>query len=72
VLSFLGSFAQFHEGNRYPTLIRESPTKPLRVFLQAGTRDLNWDAPDHNWLGARFTQSTGRPLRPAREVSSKR
>jgi enterochelin esterase-like enzyme len=41
VLSFLGSFAQLRGGKRYPELIRDTPTKPLRVFLQAATRDLN-------------------------------
>jgi enterochelin esterase-like enzyme len=44
VLSFLGSFAQIWGGNRYPELIQDTPNKPLRVFLQAATRDLNWDA----------------------------
>jgi enterochelin esterase family protein len=28
------------------------PSKPLRVFLQAATRDLNWDAADLNWFSA--------------------
>jgi enterochelin esterase-like enzyme len=50
VLSFLGSFAQIPGGNPYPDLIRETPPKPLRIFLQAATRDLNWDAPELNWL----------------------
>ena len=52
VLSFLGSFAQLEGGNQYPELIRETPRKPLRVFLQAATRDLNWDAPELNWFSA--------------------
>jgi enterochelin esterase-like enzyme len=52
VLSFLGSFAQIRGGNPYPQLIRDTPKKPLRVFLQAATRDLNWDAPEFNWLSA--------------------
>jgi enterochelin esterase-like enzyme len=52
VLSFLGSFAQIRGGNRYPELIHDTPTKPLRVFLQAATRDLNWDAAESNWLSA--------------------
>lgn len=51
VVSFLGSFAQIPGGNPYPELIRETPPKPLRVFLQASTRDLNWDRPERNWLG---------------------
>jgi enterochelin esterase-like enzyme len=52
VLSFLGSFAQIRGGNRYPDLIQDTPKKPLRVFLQAATRDLNWDAPEFNWFSA--------------------
>ena len=52
VLSFLGSFAQIRGGNRYPELIHDTPKKPLRVFLQAATRDLNWDAAELNWLSA--------------------
>jgi enterochelin esterase family protein len=50
VLSFLGSFAQMAGGNPYPELIRASEKKPLRIFLQAATRDLNHDAPEHNWF----------------------
>ena len=52
VLSFLGSFAQLRGGNRYPELIESTPKKPLRVFLQAGTRDLNWNAAELNWFSA--------------------
>jgi enterochelin esterase-like enzyme len=52
ILSFLGSFAQIRGGNRYPELIRDTPKKPLRVFLQAATHDLNWDAPERNWFSA--------------------
>ncbi len=50
VLCFLGSFAQIRGGNRYPELIEDTPKKPLRVFLQAATRDLNRDATDRNWF----------------------
>jgi enterochelin esterase-like enzyme len=52
VLSFLASFAQIPGGNPYPDLIRDTPRKPLRVFLQAATRDLNWDAAELNWFSA--------------------
>jgi enterochelin esterase family protein len=52
VLSFIGSFAQLRGGNVYPELIRETPRKPLRVFLQTATRDLNWDKPELNWFSA--------------------
>lgn len=52
VLTFLGSFAQIQGGNHYPELIRNTSQKPLRIFLQAATRDLNWDAPEFNWFSA--------------------
>jgi enterochelin esterase-like enzyme len=52
VLSFVGSFAQIRGGNRHPELIRDTPKKPLRVFLQAATRDLNWGAAELNWFSA--------------------
>jgi enterochelin esterase family protein len=52
VLSLVGSFAQIRDGNPYPELIRDTPSKPLRIFLQAATRDLNWDAAELNWFSA--------------------
>jgi enterochelin esterase-like enzyme len=45
VLSFVGSFAQIEGGNPYPELILNTPPKPLRVFMQTVTRDLNWNRP---------------------------
>jgi enterochelin esterase family protein len=50
VLCFLGSFAHIRGGNPYLELIQSTTKKPLRVFLQAATRDLDWDAPEFNWL----------------------
>jgi len=50
VLSFVGSFAQIPGGNPYPDLIARSPRRPLRVFLQAASRDLNHDQPERNWF----------------------
>jgi len=41
VLSFIGSFADLRGGDIYPALIRKTEPKPLRVFLQDGTNDLN-------------------------------
>jgi enterochelin esterase-like enzyme len=52
VVSFLGSFAQIEGGNRYPALVRDTPNKPLRIFLQAATGDLNSHAPTFNWFSA--------------------
>ena len=47
VLSHVGSFANIRGGHVYPALIRKTPRKPIRVFLQAGSNDLdcNWG----NW-----------------------
>lgn len=50
VISFLGSFAQMPGGNPYPEAIRRESAKPLRIFMQAAHRDLNWNAAEMNWL----------------------
>ncbi len=50
VVCYLSSFAQMPGGNPYPDLIARSARKPVRPFLQAGHRDLNWNAPTRNWL----------------------
>jgi enterochelin esterase-like enzyme len=52
VLSYIGSFTDIRGGHRYPDIIRETEKKPLRVFLQAATRDINWNAPTLNWFSA--------------------
>lgn len=41
VLSHCGSFTNIRGGHNYPSIIRRSPRKPLRVFLQSGEGDLN-------------------------------
>lgn len=43
VLSHVGSFANIRGGHVYPTLVRKGPIKPIRVFLQAGSNDLDCD-----------------------------
>ena len=48
----VGSFVQMPGGNPYPELIRDTEPKPLRIWLQATTHDLNFDQPDGNWLSA--------------------
>lgn len=50
VIAFLSSFAQMPEGNPYPDLIPATTRKSLRIFLQAGHRDLYWNEPKWNWL----------------------
>jgi sugar lactone lactonase YvrE/enterochelin esterase-like enzyme len=41
VLSFIGSYTNLRGGELYPSLIRKTEPKPLRVFLQDGSNDLN-------------------------------
>ena len=41
VLSHVGSFTDIRGGHVYPTLIRKTEKKPIRVFLQAGEKDLD-------------------------------
>lgn len=41
VLSFVGSFSNLRGGDAYPSLVRKSEPRPLRVFLQSGKRDMN-------------------------------
>jgi enterochelin esterase family protein len=50
VICYLSSFTQMPNGNPYPALIPDAPRKPLRIFMQAGHRDLNWNGPERNWL----------------------
>jgi enterochelin esterase family protein len=47
VLSHIGSFTNIRGGDRYPGIIRKEKNKPLRVFLQDGSNDL--DNPAGNW-----------------------
>ncbi len=41
VLSHCGSFTDIWGGHNYPSLVRRTPRKPLRVFLQSGEHDAN-------------------------------
>jgi len=50
VIGFLSSFAQMPGGNPYPELMPATDVKPLRIFLQAGHSDLDWNEPEGNWL----------------------
>jgi enterochelin esterase family protein len=44
VVSHIGSFVDIHGGHVYPSLVRQSAKRPLRVFLQDGSNDL-----DNRW-----------------------
>ena len=50
VLSHIGSFANIRGGDRYPGMIRKTRNKPIRVFLQDGSNDLN-NEHGNWWLG---------------------
>ncbi len=39
--TFVGSFVDICGGDRFPSLIRQAPKKPLKIFLQSGEHDLN-------------------------------
>lgn len=41
VLSFIGGFTNLRGDHIYPSLVRKMETRPLRVFLQDGTGDVN-------------------------------
>lgn len=41
VLSFIGSYTNLRGGEIYPSLIRKTEPKPIRIFLQDGSKDLN-------------------------------
>jgi acetyl esterase/lipase len=41
VLSHVGSFTNIRGGDVYPGKVRKTPGKPIRVFLQDGSADLN-------------------------------
>ena len=41
VLSHVGSFTNIRGGHVYPALIRKTEAKPIRVFLQGGSEDLD-------------------------------
>jgi enterochelin esterase family protein len=39
VLSLIGTYVNLRGGHKYPDVVRESPKKPLRIFLQDGRND---------------------------------
>ncbi len=41
VLSHIGSFTNIRGGHAYAALVRKTPRKPIRVFFQDGSNDLN-------------------------------
>jgi gluconolactonase len=41
VFSGIGTYVGLRGGNEYPTLLRKTEPRPIRVFLQGGEKDLN-------------------------------
>jgi enterochelin esterase family protein len=41
VLSHIGSFANIRGGHEYPQMIRSTPKKDIKIFLQDGSNDLD-------------------------------
>jgi gluconolactonase len=41
VFSSIGTYVGLRGGNEYPVLVRKTEPKPIRVFLQDGSKDLN-------------------------------
>ena len=56
VLSWVGSFTDIRGGHVYPSLIRKTPPKPIRVFLQDGQNDL--DVHHGDWWLANLTMAS--------------
>ncbi len=53
VFSAIGTYVGLRGGERYPTLVRKTAPKPIRIFLQDGANDLNIYAGD--WWKANET-----------------
>jgi enterochelin esterase family protein len=57
VVSHCGSFTNLRGGHNYPSLIRKTATKPIRVFLQTGAKDVdivfgNWPIANQDMAAA--------------------
>lgn len=55
VYSMIGTYVGLRGGNDYPTMIRQTEPKPLRIFLQDGSNDLNIYAGDW-WMANQTMQ----------------
>lgn len=55
VFSGIGTFVDLRGGGRYPSLIRKTEPKPIRIFLQEGSNDLNIYAGDW-WMANQTMQ----------------
>ena len=57
VYSGVGSFTALRDGHEFPTLIRKTKPKPIRVFLQDGSKDLNNFSGDW-WMANQYMLSS--------------
>lgn len=53
IFSTVGTYVGLRGGNEYPTLIRKTEPKPLRIFLQDGSNDL--DIYGGSWFNANLS-----------------
>ena len=63
VFSTIGTYVGLRGGNDYPTLVRKTEPKPIRVFLQDGSNDLNiyggdWWVANQDMLSALSSRAT--------------
>jgi len=56
VLSHCGSFTDIWGGHNFPSLVRRTPRKPIRVYLQSGEHDA--DTPFGDWALANRTMAS--------------
>lgn len=61
VLSHVGSFTNIRGGHNYEAMIRKTPPKPIRVFLQDGSNDL--DNEHGNWWLANLAMESSLKFR---------
>ena len=60
VISHIGSFVSIRGGHVYPTLVRQAAKRPIRVFLQGGSNDL-----DNRWGNGRWQPVDGGGMKSA-------
>ena len=61
----IGSFTNIRGGNIYPSWIRKTAPKPIRVFLEGGENDLNNSHGDWPLGNLQMAAARGRLLRSA-------
>ena len=55
VFSAIGTYVGLRGGNDYPTLVRKVEPKPIRVFLQDGSKDRTSTAATGGWRTRRWS-----------------